>query len=200
MTLSTSAAFRAAKTSSGLLPDARTRAISVRRSFNPRRLFALRRADPLSFLVPTGNLTLHRLPLKSIGMPSQATATLSLQYTPPSAPTNSGNAVFSLSASFNAQNVGQIDVNPSDTAPTTFPIPFGSVSKAKILVIKNLGTTDIGVRLNGSPSDNFQISAQGELAYVCQTAPATTPITSASIVTTASPPAVETIQYWVFGD
>lgn len=133
-------------------------------------------------------------------MSSQVTATLSLQYTPPSAPTNSGNAVFSLTASFNAQNVGQIDVNPSDVPSTVFPIPFGSVAKARVLVIKNLGTADVGVRLNGAVADQFQLSASGELAYVCQTTPGTTSITSASIVTTAAPPTVEACHYWVFGD
>ena len=133
-------------------------------------------------------------------MPTSASATLSLQYTPPSAPANSGSAVFQLTASFNAQNVGQIDVNPVDLPAAIFVIPFGSVAKAKILVIKNLLSADVGVRLNGAVADTFQLSTQGEFAYICQTAPTTTPVISASIVLTASPLAIETLQYWVFGD
>jgi len=133
-------------------------------------------------------------------MPTQASATLSLQYTPPSAPANSGNAVFTTTASFNAQNVGQIDVNPTDLPAAVFPIAFGSVAKAKMLVIKNLTANDIAIRLNGAVADTFVLSPQGEFAYVCQTAPLTTPITSASAVLTAASLAVEAIQYWVFGD
>jgi len=133
-------------------------------------------------------------------MASQASATVSLQFTPPSAPTGSGTAVFQVTANHNAQNVGQIDVNPADVPATVFPIPFGSVAKAKILVIKNLGTSDVGVRINGAVADTFQLAAGGELCYVCATFPATTPITAVSVVTTASPPVVEAVQYWVFGD
>jgi hypothetical protein len=133
-------------------------------------------------------------------MASTATATFTLQYTPPSAPTNSGSATFTVTANHNAQNVGQIDVNPADTPPTSFDIPFGSVAKAKILVIKNLLDADVGVRLNAAVADQFQIAAGGEMIYACSAAPATTPVTSALIRTTAAPAAVGFIQFWVLGD
>lgn len=133
-------------------------------------------------------------------MASTATATFTIQYTPPSAPANSGNATFTVTASHNAQNVGQIDVNPSDTSPTSFPIPFGSVAKARILVIKNLLEADIGVRLNAAVADQFQIPPGGEFIYAGSAAPATTPITEALIRTTAAPTATQSVQYWVLGD
>ena len=220
-------------------------------------------------------------------MASQASVTVSIQFTPPSAPVGSGTAVFQVTANHNAQNVGQIDVNPADPPATVFPLPFGSVAKAKILVVKNLMSSEIGVRINGStalfvrgttasittfssptltltgltgmtaamvggtiliagaasPGNNgtftilswisassvtvsnaggvasdansgqlfwaveapgagdvFQLAAGGEFCYVCSAFPAATPVTGVSVVTTASPAAVELIQYWVFGD
>ena len=219
-------------------------------------------------------------------MSSTATVSLSLQYTPPSAAANSGNVSFQTQTSHNAQNVGNIDVNPADPTLTEFPVPFGAVGQAKVLVIKNLMTSDIGVRINGgvpvstgvktgasittvlgslatitgltgmSASDvggtlqlagaaspgnngtfviaayisatsvsitnytavaadannpniywekvvmgnNFKIPTGGEVVTASATSPSGEPITSASIVTTAAPAVIESIQHFVFGD
>jgi hypothetical protein len=61
-------------------------------------------------------------------------------------------------------------------------------------------STDIGVRLNGSVTDNFELSS-GQAYLICgQTAPTTTPITQIDVVTTADPASLEQIIYWVMGD
>lgn len=125
----------------------------------------------------------------------------SVQWTPPSAPTNSGQSAFTFQASYNAQNTGSHDV-PSGTAPATeFPIPFGSVNKAKLLVIKNLMTTDVNVKLNGS-TDLITLAPQGMMSFNNPTDPTTgtNPLTEASVIILTSPTNVEAIQYWVFGD
>lgn len=131
---------------------------------------------------------------------STVSVNLTVQYTPPSAPANSGNITYQVSASCQAQNVGQIDINPSDTPSTVIPIPFGTVNSAKVLVIKNKGSVDVGVRLNGALADNFKISANGEMAYVVPAAPTATPVTSASIVIITAPTQIEYVEYMTFGD
>ena len=78
-----------------------------------------------------------------------ATLTASLQYTPPNAAANSGNVLYPVVASYNAQNVGQFDILSTETAPITNVIPFGSVSQCLMFAVKNGQATDIGVKING---------------------------------------------------
>jgi hypothetical protein len=82
-------------------------------------------------------------------MTNPATATLSIQYTPPNAAPNSGSVLYPVVANYNAQSVGQFDILPTEVAPLTNSIPFGSVSQCLMLVVKNGQATDIGVKLNG---------------------------------------------------
>lgn len=133
-------------------------------------------------------------------MAQTATITFGILYTPPSAAANSGNASFSTQASYNAQNVGQLDVQTSDAPATTFAIPFGSVSAGKIVMVRNMMSTEIGIRLNAAGSDNMKLPAGGEFVYAASVAPNATPLTAVTIVTTASPAQIENVMYWVFGD
>ena len=133
-------------------------------------------------------------------MPTNVTVTTNLQWTPPSAPVNSGNASMSVVASINAQNVGSIDVQTTDTSPTTFAIPFGSISAAKVLLIKNMMSSDISVRLNGDNADTFRIPSGGAIHYAAPATPGSVPISSVTVITTVTPTQVETIHYFVFGD
>jgi hypothetical protein len=82
-------------------------------------------------------------------MTSPATATLSLQWTPPNAAPNSGNVLYPVVANYNAQNVGQFDILSTETPALTNNIPFGSVTQCLMLVIKNGQATDIGIKING---------------------------------------------------
>ncbi len=128
------------------------------------------------------------------------TSTLSLQYTPPSAPTNSGVATLAVTGTYNGGQSGTIDVPNGTTADTSFSVPFGSLASAKLLVIRNNMSTDIAVRLNGAVADSFRIAAGGQFAYMAPTAPSTVPITSAIVRNSADPTATEEIQFWAFGD
>jgi hypothetical protein len=133
-------------------------------------------------------------------MANTAVFSASIQYTPPAAPANSGLPSFSLQASYNAQQVGQIDV-PSGTAPATvFNVAFGYVNKAKLLVIKNLMSTDVAVRLNGSTDPNFCLPPGGMITYSAAVDPSTYPLVSASVTVLTAPAATEYIQTFVFGD
>jgi hypothetical protein len=131
---------------------------------------------------------------------STVTVTLGIQYTPPSAPANSGNVSYQVAASCQAQNVGQIDVGPTDAPATVFPIPFGSIEAAKVLIVKNRGSVDLGLRLNAALTDSFKIPPGGEFVFAAAAAPGTTPITSAAVAVITSPPASECCEYFAFGD
>ncbi len=129
-----------------------------------------------------------------------ATVTVGLQYTPPSAPSNSGNVAFTIAPSSNSQNVGQIDVNPADTAGTTFSIPFGSVSIPKLIILKNLTSVEIGLRINGSLTNNFRMAPGGIFIDGASVAVGSEPISSLEIVIITATIQVEYFQYFVFGD
>jgi hypothetical protein len=133
-------------------------------------------------------------------MPTNVTVTASIQWTPPSAPANSGNATFNVVSAVNAQNVGQIDVQTTDAPATAFPIPFGSVAAAKVILIKNMMSSEIGVRINGAVADTFRIPAGGWVMYAAPVGPNATPWSSATVVTTATPAAIENVQFFVYGD
>lgn len=134
-------------------------------------------------------------------MPAQNfTSTLSLQYTPPGAPVNSGVASLAAGGTYQAGQAGYIDIPPGTVVGTAFPVPFGSVSAAKVLVVRNNSAQEIGVRLNGAVANNFNIPAGGEFAYVVPSAPVSAPLTQVVIVTTVDPTATDTVLFWCLGD
>lgn len=131
---------------------------------------------------------------------TNATVTLGIQYTPPSAPANSGNVSYQVAASCQAQNVGQIDINPSDAPGTLFSLPFGSVGAAKVIVVKNRGIQEYGVRINGSPTDSFRLSAGAEFAFAASSIPTLGQLNSIDIAVITSPAQTEYCEYFIFGD
>jgi len=126
--------------------------------------------------------------------------TLGVQWTPPSAPANSGSSSTVVTASYNAQNVGTIDV-PSATGPATaFTIPFGNVNKAKVIVIKSKMTKEIELAINGAPASTFNIPPQGVVVLASSTEPLADEWASAIVTTTDTNTAVEFVEYAIFGD
>lgn len=128
------------------------------------------------------------------------TATLNLQYTPPGAPVNSGVAAMSVGGTYQAGQAGSIDVPPGTTVDTVLGVPFGSVSKAKLLVLKNGLSSELGVRLNASVTNNFNVPPGGVVSYAVPVAPGAVPLTQVDIVTTVDPSATERVLFWCFGD
>lgn len=129
---------------------------------------------------------------------SAATVTLSIVYTPPNAPANSGTATFTTAITHNAQNCGLLDVPASTTIATEITIPFGGVSSAKILIIKNSMTQDLILKLNGSSI--YHLSPGGVFNSAMSVEPLSLPLTAATVTTTATLPALEQISYFVLGD
>jgi hypothetical protein len=133
-------------------------------------------------------------------MAYNAIVNLGVQWTPPSAPANSGSSSFVVTASYNEQNVGNIGI-PSATPPATdFAIPFGTVGKAKVIVIKSLAAQELELRINGAVTSTFNIPPQGVVAFACSTEPSVDEWASAVVTTTGTNTALETVQYQIFGD
>ena len=128
------------------------------------------------------------------------TATLNLQYTPPGAPVNSGVAALAIGGTYQAGQAGSIVVPPGTTVATVIPVPFGSVSKAKLFVVKNGLSADLGVRLKGAVTNTFNLPPGGIFSYEAPVAPAAIPLTQVDLVTTVDPTVTERTLYWAFGD
>lgn len=134
---------------------------------------------------------------------SLATVTLNIQWTPPGAQVGSGNSAYTTQLSYNGQNVGSLDIQTTTPITTIMPIPFGPIVQAKVVIIRNNMSSDIGIRLNGAVADQFRLASNAEFVMASPTAPIGAPtglITSASITTTAQPLSVENVSFWVFGD
>ncbi len=129
-----------------------------------------------------------------------STVTVALQYTPPGSPANSGNVSYAVTATCQAQNVGQIDISTSASPGDTVSIPFGSVQDAKVLVIKNLGSNEYGIRINGAGSNTFSLVPNGEFVIAGSTIPSDTSVTSLSIAVLSTPSSTDYLQYFVYGD
>jgi len=123
-----------------------------------------------------------------------------IQWTPPGASANSGNSTLTTQGTENAQSVGKLDIPPGTTISTVFPIPFGTVDAAKVCVVQNQMSSEVGVRLNGHVTDDFTLGPGQRFCIDGATAGSTTPLTSVDIVTTVDPATTEQINYWVFGD
>lgn len=131
---------------------------------------------------------------------SQFTVTLGVQFTPPSAPANSGVSTFGAQGNYNAQNVGTIDVPTSITPPMDYVIPFGSVALASMVLIKNMTSSTIGLKINGSMTVNHELAPGAIWMMAGATAPTGTPLTAMSATVSAAPTTIEQIQYMIFGD
>lgn len=131
---------------------------------------------------------------------STTTVSLGVSYTPPGASLNSGNSTFQLQSTYNGQSVGQVDVATTYTPGTPIPVPFGNIAAAKVVIVKNMMSVEIGIRLNGAISNTFNLAPGGEFAYAASAAPSSTPLISASINPVSVPATTESVYYFVFGD
>lgn len=134
-------------------------------------------------------------------MANPATMSVTLQWTPPGAAANSGLSSFATTTNYNAQNVGEIDVQPTATPATVIPVPFGAVSSAKMILVRNMTSAEIGIRLNGANADTLSLPAGATFSISSATTATGTPVSSASVVlTTPSVTTIEKVYYYVFGD
>ena len=140
------------------------------------------------------------LVINMIKMATTFSCTIGLLYTPPSAQANSGNATLQIQGSASGQNVGQVDIAAATAPATVIPIPFGALASAKLFLIKNMMSSEIGVRINGHVTNDFNVPVGGVVMYAAPSAPSLVPFTLASIVTTGTPSVTESVLYWTFGD
>jgi hypothetical protein len=133
-------------------------------------------------------------------MAQQFTTIETVTYTPPKAAPNSGVSTLGTTGVYNASSIGSIDIPNGTTVDTIIPVPFNQVTNAKVIIIRNEMSSDIGIRLNGAVADSFQLGAGGEFKYENPTTPASNPIDEVSVVTKVDPTATQYIYFLVFGD
>lgn len=77
---------------------------------------------------------------------------------------------------------------------------MATLAAAKTVAVKNMMSTEIGIRINGSLTNNFNLPPGGVFTVAGATAPVANPMTAVTIVTTADPTVTERVHYWAFGD
>ncbi len=121
-------------------------------------------------------------------------------WTPPGTPENSGVATLATSGVENAQSVGKHDILTSISPASVLSIPFGSVDAAKVAIVENLMTTEIGLRLNGAVANVITLGPGQRFILEGAVAGGTTPLTQLDIEIITAPTATEFVLWWIFGD
>jgi hypothetical protein len=131
-----------------------------------------------------------------------SSVTASLTYTPPLG-TSPCTVSFGTQENYVPSSVGTLDVPIGTAAQTAIPIPFGTVTVADFLVVRNRSNQDMGLRLNGIPAATavlYQIPPNGQVVIAFPTPPGGSPLTSAHVDTTVMQAGVVgLIDYWVLG-
>jgi hypothetical protein len=101
------------------------------------------------------------------------------------------------------QSVGTLDIPIGTSAATVIQVPFGTVGVADVVLIRNRGNQDLGVRVNGlpaSPSVLYQIPANGILMIGHPTPSGGSPLTAVQLETTViQASAIGLVDFFVFG-
>jgi len=136
-----------------------------------------------------------------------ATVTDTVTYTAPGGPTNGQSPQTSVSANYDGMDVGTLEIPAATASGTVIPVPFGSIAvDARVIKVVNRATSaspgntnSIGIRLNASSADIFDLAPGGEFTIANPIDP-TTGLTSASIHTTALQGATPAyVDFYVFG-
>jgi hypothetical protein len=134
-------------------------------------------------------------------MPTSTVVT-NLTYVPPLATTQQ-QVPFSNAENYVPHSVGVLDIPVGVAANTAIAVPFGTVSVADVVIIKNNGNQDLGLRINGiptSPAILYQMPPGGVFAVTHPTAPGSGAITSVELDTTVTQATVVgTVDFYVFG-
>jgi hypothetical protein len=130
-----------------------------------------------------------------------ASLTCSLVYTGPN-----GEIVkppdVAISAPYQAESVGIVDVPDATTTATVFTIPFGPIgTECTLAVVDNNTGQDLSVKLNGAGTASHRIPAGGRFVHAAPAAgSAGTPLTSMTLTTTGTQAGAGSIAYRLFGD
>ncbi len=133
---------------------------------------------------------------------STSSLNANLTYTAPLSNTPQ-TVAFSNVEGYIPQSVGTVAIPIGTGANSHFPVPFGSITTADVVVIYNRGNQDLGVRINGVPSSPnvlYQIPPSGILAISHPIAPGGLPIASVVLDTTVPQTGiVGQFDFYVFG-
>ena len=130
-------------------------------------------------------------------MSTVATFNLEVRYTSPGGVPLTES--FAIPVPGVAQNCGNIDIADLTAGSTVIVVPFGTIAKATGGVIRNTNSLDIGIRINGSVANNFQLAPGGTLLISQLVDAAAGDLTAISIVTTAQQAGAGRVAYWIFG-
>lgn len=125
---------------------------------------------------------------------STATAKIVLSYF--GAMNTSLEAKPNVSALYQAQVSSTIDIPDATSAATSFPVAFGSISDASMVMIYNSGNADLEVTVNSSATPVPLVA--GGIFLVG--GPTVSGITSVSVETTAEQSGEGKVSTYVFGD
>lgn len=105
-----------------------------------------------------------------------------------------------LSVPHQAESVGTVDIPDTTASGTATAIPFGSIGVgATLLMVKNTNNQDMMLTLNGS-ANLHRIPPGGVYLFAAPLAAGATPLTAASVKTTATQSGDGTVEYLVLGD
>ncbi len=103
------------------------------------------------------------------------------------------------SIAFVSESVGTIAVPDTTASSTAYSIPFGAIATAAtFLYVLNQTGQDLMLKLNGS-ANLTRIATGGTCILSMPVAPGATPLTAASLTTTATQSGAGTILYKVLG-
>ena len=129
-----------------------------------------------------------------------ATLQLNLSYTGPDSdavtmPTRS------ISANYQAQNHGSIDIPDTQASATVYAVPFGGITvDATCGMIENQASAPLSVKINGAAAASQTIPVGGVFSWGNPVAAGATPILAISLTTTAIQAGAGHINYHLFGD
>ena len=127
---------------------------------------------------------------------SMAVVTLSLSFSLGGTPISK---TLSLSCPFQGQSEGTIDVPAAEVTATAHVIPFGSVAKATLVVIKNRTDQELSLKVNGSLALQ-NVPVGGIVMFGQEVLGMAADLTAVSLTSTTSETAAGYIDYFVFGD
>lgn len=130
-----------------------------------------------------------------------ATVRVSLSHPAPGGGTATPPSIV-VSAPYEAQLAGDIDIPDTTADATEFELPLGSIgTEITGLIIKNDNNAAIGIRLNSAvgDADIYSLAAGGVFVHAAPTDD-DAPITAAAITTTAEQSGNGRVAFWLFGD
>jgi len=126
-----------------------------------------------------------------------------LNYTAPGGAAGGESPATSVTAPNDSQEVGTVEIPAATGAAVAFVCPFGGIAvnaRGFKIVNRTSNQQPIGIRLNGSSSDQFSLAPGGVFEWANPVNPSATLVTAVSFSTTAVQGATPGyVDYYAFG-